>query len=218
MSLVSNDMPLVWSNPGIGLHSAISGFAHGKFSPNWNSSFKDHLFIIYLFSIMGRIHSPFCCSQRFLKTPKSTTIFGMENSLKETPKAAFGDSRLHIPLWERVHTTWHISLDHEPHSWQYVQHSSEPFLGRCRRRWSFCSGPSPGLCCLLLELLRSQCSQRREPRNSWNKSSDFHSGVHLTKVLSHEKKESPVIEPIAFADPDSAIVAVKDTASWDTFF
>ena len=51
------------------------------------------------------------------------------------------------------------------------------------------------------------------PRNSWNKSSDFHSGVHLTKVLSHEKKESPVIEPIAFADPDSAIVAVKDTAS-----
>ena len=121
---------------------------------------------------MGSIHSPFCFSQRFLKTPKSTTIFGMENSLKETPKAAFGDSRLPVPLWQRVHTTWHISLDHEPHSWQYVQHSIEPFLGRCRRRWSFCSGPSPGLCCLLLELLWSRYSQRRDPHNSWNTSLD----------------------------------------------
>ena len=78
----------------------------------------------------------------------------------------------------------------------------------------FCNVPSPGRCCRPLGLRLSQGFQRKEPRNSWNKSSDFHSsGVHLTKVLSHEKKESPVIEPIAFADPDSAIVAVKDTAS-----
>ena len=78
---------------------------------------------------------------------------------------------------------------------------------------TFFKGPSPGRCCRPLGLRLSQGFQRKEPRNSWNKSSDFHSGVHLTKVLSHEKKESPVIEPIAFADPDSAIVAVKDTAS-----
>ena len=139
----------------------------------------------------------------------------MENSLKETPKAAFGDSRLHIPLWERVHTTWHISLDHEPHSWQYVQHSIEPFLGRCRRRWSFCSGPSPGLCCLLLELLWSQYSQRRDPHNSWNTSLDpFQLQLKVTREFCHEKKESPETEPIAFADPDWAMVAVNDTASW----